>query len=57
MNTDLKYKIRTAGLKQWQVAEAIGISERTLIVWLRHELTDEKKDRIVNAIKSLTKGE
>lgn len=54
MNTEIKELIRARGLKQWQVALALGVSERTLICWLRVELTDERKQRILDAINDLT---
>ena len=56
MNEQIKSEIRNRGLKQWQVANAIGISERTLIVWLRTELCDEKEKQIRDAIDRLSGG-
>lgn len=54
MNEQIKSIIRENGLKQWQVAEYIGVCERTLIVWLRSELSPERKNLIMRAIKELT---
>ncbi len=56
MNNTIKNEIKARGLRQWQVACAIGISERTLICWLRTELTAERKQKIVDAIKILSQG-
>lgn len=38
----------------WQVADAIGISPYSLSVWLRHELSGERLDRVESAIAQLT---
>lgn len=49
----VKDRIRQAGLKQWQVAEAMGVSEWTLSRWLRHEPTSEQAELIAAAIDEL----
>ena len=51
MNSQLRKMIRDAGLKHWQIADMCGISEATLVRWLRHELTREQKEQIQKAIK------
>ena len=42
-NKDLRDEMRIANVRQWEVAEAIGISEMTMVKWLRRELDDNKK--------------
>ena len=42
-NKDLRDETRIANVRQWEVAEAIGISEMTMVKWLRRELDDSKK--------------
>ena len=42
-NQDLRDEMRIANVRQWEVAEAIGISEMTMVKWLRRELDDSKK--------------
>ena len=49
----MKERIRQSGLKQWQIAEAIGVSEWTLARWLRHEPTPEQAALIESAIEKL----
>ncbi len=55
-NKDLRDEFKSANVKQWEVAEAIGISEMTFVKWLRRELPDDKKvlvrEGIVKAISS-----
>lgn len=42
-NKDLRDEMRIANVRQWEVADAIGISEMTMVKWLRKELDDSKK--------------
>lgn len=58
MNSQLKAEIKQAGLFQYQIADALGISEQTLIRWLRYELPQDKLERVRAAIATLrTEGE
>ncbi|MDQ7159196.1 hypothetical protein RCG63_04285 [Lactococcus lactis] len=47
---ELIYKER---LKNWQVANAIGIYPSTLSVWLRTELNDDRRERVEKALEQL----
>ena len=42
-NKDLRDEMRIANVRQWEVADAIGISEMTMVKWLRKVLDAEKK--------------
>lgn len=53
-NADIRTAIRENDLCQYQVAEKIGVSEFTFIRWMRNELSDERKQRILAAIKELS---
>lgn len=55
-NKDIRDAIEASGFKHWQVAEAIGISRYTFSEWLRHELTDERREKVEKAIEQLIKG-
>lgn len=52
-NLDIRKTIRILGLKHWQVAEAIGVSEGTFCIWLRTELSPERRSRIEHALEQL----
>ncbi|QNU66551.1 hypothetical protein EHE19_017115 [Ruminiclostridium herbifermentans] len=52
-NKDLRDAFRIENVKQWEVAEAIGISEMTFVKWLRKELPEEKKALVREAIKKV----
>lgn len=52
MNQEIRNAIKAAGVKQWMVAKELGISEYTLVRWLRDELSEERKKAIYAAIKA-----
>ena len=49
-NKDLRDEMRIANVRQWEVADAIGISEMTMVKWLRRELDDSKKALVRDGI-------
>ena len=54
MNTEtLKQTIRKSGVKQWQIAEFIGISEYTFCKKLRNEIAPEFEKQILIAIMQI----
>lgn len=52
-NNDIRQMIRVLRLHHYEVAERIGISETTFCVWLRSELTEERRSRVMKAIEEL----
>lgn len=54
-NKDLRDEMRIANVRQWEVAEAIGISEMTMVKWLRRELDDRKKALIREGISKVAR--
>ena len=50
-NREIREAIAGAGLLYWQVAEQIGITDGNFSRLLRHELTGEKKLRVMAAIE------
>ncbi|MBQ8301420.1 MAG: hypothetical protein IJX57_05605 [Clostridia bacterium] len=55
-NEELKKKIKENNLYQWQVANAAGITEMTLIRWFRTPMTKERAERVNAAIGQLKAG-
>lgn len=56
-NQDIRNLILSERLRNWEVAEAAGISDSRFSVWLRTPLNEERKQRILKAIDELTKKE
>ena len=54
MKKKKKKAIKEAHTKQWMVAKKLGISEYTLVRWLRDELSEERKKAIYAAIEALS---
>lgn len=49
-NADIRDEIKKHGLYLWQVAIKTGVAESTLVRWLRTELTEEQRDRVLEGI-------
>ena len=54
-NKDIRAAIADAGLRMWQVAEALNIADTTFCRKLRRELSDDDKARVYAAIAELAK--
>ena len=54
MVDEIKKALRVNDIRQWQLAQRVGISERTLILWFRAgELTGTRLDRVRAALDAL----
>ena len=56
-NLEIRNAISKAGLRQWQIAEAYGVTEFSFSRMLRHELPEETKDRILQIIGQMKNRE
>lgn len=54
-NQDIRYYARVKDVALWKIADALGIAESTFSKKLRHEFSDEMKERIKNIINELSK--
>lgn len=52
-NESIRKAARIAGVPLWKVAAAIGVSEPTLMRWMRFPLPADKETRIMEAISTL----
>lgn len=52
-NQEIRQTIKDAGLRHWQVADALGISESKLSKMFRYPLTDQQKQAVERAIKTI----
>lgn len=55
-NKAIRNAIKNKHLCQWQIADALGISEATFTRLMRHELPDEDRDRILEIIERMQGG-
>lgn len=56
-NENIRLFIKQSGLKHWQVAKALGIGESTFVRWLREELPETEKEKILAIISEVERGE
>lgn len=54
-NVEIRSAYMQAGIKQWQLAEALGLSETHFSRKLRKELPQEEKEKILDTIQRLAK--
>lgn len=52
-NEQIRKAARVAGVPLWKIAAVVGVSEPTLIRWMRFPLSQEKESRIMEAISTL----
>lgn len=53
-NVDIRVLIAVTDVKNWQIADYLGIGTATFQRWIRTELDQEKKDKIIKAINELS---
>jgi len=44
-NEAFKKELKDHGIYLWEVAEQLGVSDKTMQLWLRKELSEEDKER------------
>lgn len=54
-NQEIRAAAKKMGVKHWQIAEYLGISEPTIMRWLRVPLSPEREKAIMAAISELAK--
>lgn len=56
-NRKIRDAIYDKRLRNWEVADALKISEATFVRWMRHELPEDRQDQIVEVIKGIAGGD
>lgn len=52
-NEDIRSRAKEAGIKLWEVAEYLRVADSTFSRQLRRELSNDKKQHIMNAIDKI----
>ncbi|WP_460648521.1 hypothetical protein [Lactococcus garvieae] len=55
-NIKIRQQLLLNGIKNYQLADAVGVNQSTLSVWLRTEMSDERKERVEKALDKLIKS-
>lgn len=53
-NLEIRQMIERKRLRYYEVARQVGVTPVTLSIWMQTELTDERKERVLKAIESLS---
>lgn len=54
-NQNIRKQIKGLGLYQWQLADAVGVSNYSFTIWMRYEMTGERLARVQAALDELKK--
>lgn len=49
-NQELRKAMKDKGMKFWQLADLVGVTETTLVKWFRHDLPEVKSKAIKHYI-------
>jgi predicted XRE-type DNA-binding protein len=52
-NEYIRKSLRINDIRQWQVAEVVGVSEGTLCRWMRRELSESQRAKVMSAITTI----
>lgn len=55
VNQNIRDAAKRSGVKLWQIAAHLGISEPTITRWLRTPLPPEKEKKIMDAIEEIAR--
>lgn len=56
-NEEIRNIMNKKRIRQYEVAEILGVTEVTFSRWLRKELPDDKKKLVINAINDICDSE
>ena len=54
-NKIIREKLKERGVRHWELAAALGVSEQTLVRWLRFELDEERQLDMLMKIEKIAK--
>ena len=54
-NKIIREELKARGVRHWELAHELGISEQTLVRWLRFELDEERQLEMLMKIEEITK--
>ena len=54
-NKIIRDELKARGVRHWELAHELGISEQTLVRWLRFELCEDKQFDMLEKIEEIAK--
>lgn len=52
-NLEIREEIRKSRLYHYEIADALGVSKSAFSKWLRSEMDEERKEKVMRAIDSI----
>lgn len=53
LSSEIKEMLKNEKIPYWKIADALGVHENTIVRMLRHELSEENKERFEKAIAEI----
>ena len=54
-NTIIREELKARGVRHWELAHELGVSEQTLVRWLRFEMDEDKQMDMLEMIEAISK--
>ncbi len=54
-NTIIREELKARGVRHWKLAHELGVSEQTLVRWLRFEMDEDKQFDMLEKIETVAK--
>ena len=54
-NMIVREELKSRGVRHWELAYALGVSEQTLVRWLHFELSEDKQMDMLEKIEEIIK--
>lgn len=54
-NAIIREELKAKGVRHWELAHELGVSEQTLIRWLRFEMDEDKQMEMLEKIEAIAK--
>ena len=54
-NLIIREELKARGVRHWELAHELGISEQTLVRWLRFELSEDRQLEMLMKIEEIAK--
>ena len=54
-NKIIRDELKAMGVRHWELAAALGVSEQTLVRWLRFELSEDRQLDMLMKIEEIAK--
>ena len=52
-NTIIREELKARGVRHWELAHELGVSEQTLVRWLRFEMDEDKQMDMLEKIEAI----